>query len=459
MKIIRKGDEKILGILGEQEVRDLPCRPLRYLLQAQCPDGTLLYNVLTGQLVLLEEEEALFFRKEAPRPLMPAAAQLAKAWFLVPESYEERNTVHVLRKILRMVQGKTGITGYTILPTTGCNARCFYCYENGLEKVYMAEDLAGRLVEYMIRHKGEGPLRLHWFGGEPLVGMQRIDQICSLLTEKGTEFTSAMTSNGFLFTEEVVKKAVGLWKLGRVQITLDGTEEIYNRTKAYVCECENPYRQVLQNIRRLLENHVFVTIRLNLDLHNMEDLRSLVLELKDVVGGFQNVEVYSHVLFENAGAAPIGRTEETRKLLYRKQVELDSLIFENGMSRHSISLPVLKTHNCMADTKDSVVVYPDGRLFKCEHVEKGDDYGHLDSGLVKREITEKFYRTAELPGCGSCPIYPSCILLEYCRGITDKNPYTCRYRADACARSLPEYYEKAKERKKGSKKESKKESK
>ena len=57
-------------------------------------------------------------------------------------------------------------------------------------------------------HKGSGTLHLSWFGGEPLMGIKRIDQICMDLEGRGIKFSSNMISNGYLFDEEIVARAV-----------------------------------------------------------------------------------------------------------------------------------------------------------------------------------------------------------------------------------------------------------
>ena len=103
------------------------------------------------------------------------------------------------------------------------------CYESNLPHINMEETTAKRLVEYMIENKESNTLRLHWFGGEPLVGISRIDQICEELTKSEIKFHSTMTSNGYLFTEPIVKRAVDAWKLDSVQITLDGTIFVDNK--------------------------------------------------------------------------------------------------------------------------------------------------------------------------------------------------------------------------------------
>ncbi|MEI3172875.1 MAG: radical SAM protein [Lachnospiraceae bacterium] len=126
------------------------------------------------------------------------------------------------------------ITSYTIFTTTDCNARCFYCYEMGRSRIPMSDETAHKAAAYIAAHCGGEKVHLHWFGGEPLFNKQVIDIICTDLAEKGIVYESMIISNGYLFDGATVEQAVSHWKLKNVQITLDGTEEIYNRSKAFI---------------------------------------------------------------------------------------------------------------------------------------------------------------------------------------------------------------------------------
>ena len=439
MKTISKGQEKIIKLLGKQKIKEAEYRRMKYILQAECEDGVLLHNVITGHTILLEGKEANVFNNI---PLEPVAemTELIQGFFLVPKEYDEKKTVLNLRTLVKRLSSSKGIEGYTILTTTNCNARCFYCYENNLPHINMSQEVADKVVEYMIKHRNSKTLKLHWFGGEPLVCAARIDQICEKLSLQDIKYYSSMTSNGYLFTDQMIEKAVRLWNLKSVQITLDGTEEIYNKTKAYISVKSSPYRRVISNIKRLLDHGIRVIIRLNLDKHNINDLKQLILELYYEIKSFENVEVYSHILFENAGFEPIERDSESRELLYRRQIELNTELELKKMNNYRRSIPYLKTHNCMADSENSVVVYPDGRLFKCEHIEIGDEFGSLDSDEIKKYGIDKFTQVTELNECSSCPIFPSCILLKNCQGIIDKNRFTCKYEIESYSRALNTNY-------------------
>ena len=151
------------------------------------------------------------------------------------------------------------ITSYTIFTTTDCNARCFYCYEMGRSRIPMSAETAHKAAAYIAAHCGGEKVHLHWFGGEPLFNKQVIDIICTDLAEKGIVYESMIISNGYLFDGATVEQAVSHWKLKSVQITLDGTEEIYNRSKAFIYkDGKSPYQVVLANIQRLLDAGVSV---------------------------------------------------------------------------------------------------------------------------------------------------------------------------------------------------------
>ena len=446
MKTIVGGKPHVVKLLGKQRLKDTEYRLMNYVLKTQCDDGVLIHNAITGKLVLLSTEEANFLNS-LPYARIEAMTELIEDYFLVPIAFDEKETVQKLRSLIKRLEPTKGIESYTILTTTNCNARCFYCYESDLPHINMDEATADRLVEYMIEHRGNKTLKLHWFGGEPLVCLNRIDQICEGLKEKGIKYVSSMTSNGYLFNEEIAEKAVTSWKLDSVQITLDGTEDIYNKTKAYVNVQGSPYKRVLENIQLLLDKGVRVIIRLNLDKHNADDLGRLVSELNGKIKRKNRIEVYSHVLFEDAGFDPIRRDEEGRELLYNRQIELNTELEKLGLGKNHKALPFLKTHNCMADTDSAAAVYPDGKLFKCEHIYIGDEYGTIDTDIINHEGIEKFQLMTERDECASCPIYPSCILLRNCQGVMDKNQYTCKYEVELSTKSLITHYNHSKDKK------------
>ncbi|MDO4538902.1 MAG: radical SAM protein [Coriobacteriales bacterium] len=369
-------------------------------------------------------------------------AGLVDGLYLVPEGYDEMGMVDNLRVFIRKLRAAKGVNYYTIFTTTDCNAHCFYCFQSVLSRASMSASTASRIVEYMVEHKGEGPLRLIWFGGEPLVGVSRIDQICRELSERGVEYLSAMMSNGYLFDEEMVRRAVDVWHLKSIQIPLDGTEDVYNTAKAYTSHSGSPYRRVRNNIALLVNAGVHVNILLNLDQHNEDDLEELVGDLADEFVGRSNVSVNVHVLFEDKGFAPLARDEDVRERLYRHQASLNERIFEKGLSVAYRSLPHLECYCCKADRSDSTVIYPDGSLYKCEHVADGDAYGSIFDGVTDASKISKFETTMSWDRCATCPLYPQCYILKECDEVCDVNEIVCDYHVRMRTLAVADYYEK-----------------
>ena len=282
MITIVKPKESIDRLWGKQRISiNNTYRMMRYVLRVDYDQKVLLHNVVTGQLVVLNEDEASVLNN-LPSQYNQVLKSLVIDHFLVPESFDEHQQVLNLRAILKRIsdtQQPKSIVHYTILPTTACNARCYYCFEQGIKPVTMTQQTANDLVEFIESHCDNNRfVRISWFGGEPLVAANRINQICKGLQNKGIGYESDITTNGFLFDEDLADKAVKLWHVKKAMICFDGTEKRYNEIKAYVNPQENPYQRVMRNIGFLLEREVYVNLRMNFDLNNFYEFSDLVNE-------------------------------------------------------------------------------------------------------------------------------------------------------------------------------------
>lgn len=319
--------------------------------------------------------------------------------------------------MIHLLSQRKDVVGYTIMPTSHCNARCFYCFESDFKYTHMSEETAARLVEYMTEHcNAEKFLHITWFGGEPTVGEKRIDQICEGLNKNGIGFSSFMYSNGYLFDDEMVKKAVDLWKLDRIQITLDGTEEVYNRVKAYKAVTGSPYQRVMENIRKLLDAGIHVVIRLNVDFHNAEDLKTLIAELAERFSGYENISCYVSVLFDDDGYETVTHTAEERTKLEETKNNLDWLIAEKKIAgKHGkISMPHLKAISCCTDNDAAMLINPDGGIAKCDHNPYSNTIGTIWSDALDNATRCWYKESKEFPACESCSLYPICYFLKVC---------------------------------------------
>ena len=402
MQVIIPTTSLVEQIVGRQKRTDgQSYRLMTYVVQQPVADGVLLYNTLTCSLVLLTPDEAADITMQQ---------ELIDRWFLVPQEHDDQKLCRQIRQMAALLKpAAKAITNYTILTTTGCNARCFYCYEKGTKPVTMTAETADKVVRYIVKHRDDEKVIISWFGGEPLVNVKVIDQICTELREQGVPFRSTMTSNGYLFDADMVQRAKDLWQLQQVQITLDGTELTYNRVKAYVHQGVNAFERVLQNIGMLTAAGIRVSIRLNVDKHNIGEMAELVQLLHQRFGTNEHLSIYSHELF-------VERSPEDDAKIFAQQTQLAQQIAACGYKNHKRGLQKdINLNYCMADGDGSVVIAPDGHLGKCEHYIDSNFFGHIDSEEHDKAVLRKFKeRRADIDACATCFYYPQCFRHAMC---------------------------------------------
>ena len=409
MKVISLPLKDVIEITGNQPVDGCVSRKSSFCFEVKVQDGYILYNSLTKECLYFDEAEYI---KEDTRNI------LIQKWYYVPSDFDEIKFVDDIRDIANYTLCQiNGFDYYTILPTTDCNARCFYCFEANTRKVIMTDETVDKVINYIDRTRcKDKKLTFQWFGGEPLYNKKAIHDICSALKKKNVDFDSVMISNGILFDVQTIKEAKELWNLKNVQITLDGTEKIYNKVKAYIYENINAYECVLNNIDNLLSSEIEVLIRLNLDAYNAQDMNLLVEELALRYKGQKGLRVYSHTLFEEVGRCiSFKRTHERRKKICDFQNVLKEKINSLGLNSQDRIERKFMTHFCMADTYGSIVILPDGHLSKCESCIDKYFVGHVDSDCLDEVMLAKYYRHCEnIDECKTCVLYPDCIRLEVC---------------------------------------------
>ena len=403
MKTIRPAIKNAGEICGMQ--RKDPNQAYRsclYSVSVPCEEGTLLYHTLTGELIFLP----------SPEPTEEEREELVSRWFLVPAAFDDRRFADGVLKIAGMLRPPVrNRTCFTILTTTDCNARCFYCYEIGIRRIPMSEEIAAEAADYIHRVSGGKPVSLQWFGGEPLYNRKVIDIICTKLQEHGVEYESTMVSNGYYLDEETVQRARDDWHLKRVQITIDGTEKLYNRIKAYIDADENPYRRVMDNIRHALAAGIRVTVRLNMDANNAEDLCLLADDLAERFSAYSNLDIYAALIQKFAGGI---HPFETREETENKYSALRDRLRKSGLLRIKPIPDSLLLSRCMADENASEVILPDGRTGRCEHFSEDTVTGHIQDDQRDPAVTQKWKEPLQVPECNQCALYPVCKKLQMC---------------------------------------------
>lgn len=436
MKVIFNAKKSIIAIMGKQDYdKDVTYRQMAYVVSYNDDDGNLvLYNNITKSMVVLDPNEAQAYKKHDFSN--DTIRSLLENWYFVKQDFEESKIwdqiYDVIFTINREKSNVGNIQNFVILTTTNCNARCFYCYEIGTKKINLDKQKSKDVADFIIRNcRKDKPVKLNWFGGEPLVGKRAIDDICEYLNQAGIEYVSSMISNGYLFDKALVKRAKDFWKLDHVQITLDGTRDVYNKIKAYVsCDLEDgytPFDKVIDNIEYLCKAGVFVNIRVNLSPENEDDIENLIdylserynelKKLKDDDGN-QYVSVYVHTLFQEILKEGVERaqSDKSEEDCYKWERYLTNKILSVGLSKSWMVPRRVRVNSCMADSDQSVCILPDGKLTSCEHFNGSiKPWGSIYSKDYDEEIRQKWKEKHSVSEhCKTCSYYPNCFRLKNC---------------------------------------------
>ena len=217
------------------------------------------------------------------------------------------------------------------------------------------------------------------------------------------------------------------------QITLDGTEEVYNQAKNYMTDgaSASPFETVINNIELLVNNDVRVNIRINISEKNEDDVRNLVCYLSRRFDHLKNLKnaadqrmlnVYVHTLFQelDEGTARVSNVDLENH--YSFELEMSELIKDENLSNGNQLPMYFRANHCMADNGCDAVILPDGGLALCEHHVSGEaNFGSIFNDKIDDSIILDWQKkhTAD-DKCATCPCYPSCIRLKNCPNIQEK---------------------------------------
>ena len=405
-------------------------RFLKYCIEQDTEKGKLILNLVTCEMVLVEKGE-------------DATNYLIDNYFLVSEDFDDFEFCKEFRELYRILvnSNKKGYKHFTILTTTDCNARCFYCFEKNIKRENMDNKTANDVLDYIINNCKKNDINsisITWFGGEPLYNLDAINTICMGLDKAKINYTSSVVSNGYLFTPELVKQAIDLWHIRKTQVTLDGTREIYNLRKNYIYKNIDAYKTVINNIKLLADAKTKVIIRLNYDKNNYEDLLKLIKELGDEFTKDQReyISIYSHVIFNDS--RPF--MDEELEDLDRIQDLLDNKAIEYSMfSKYRIPSKIY-FNACAASDLSSVVIMPNGELRSCDKIENNTSWGSIYTNndkctkCIRKYGTDEmispleyWQETIEYDRCKDCFYYPQCIFLKHCNEYPNFDCYRIRH--------------------------------
>lgn len=298
-----------------------------------------------------------------------------------------------------------------IVPYTGCNFACPYCFEEKKHPQMMTEEVEDELIDFLNGHHSAKDIELTWYGGEPLLAFKRIQSIYKKLTNN-TKFkikTHSIVTNGFLINQEMLdffKES----KLNDMQITLDGTREHHNQTRSLKQSKQGTFDTIIDNIKKVINNlpdcHLY--IRVNVNKNNEDDFFEIYNSFCKEFSS-NNLSVYPGFIREE--------TKDGCSLCY-KSIDTDYIIpfYEKikAMGGRVNFFPPKASKGCMISKLNSYIVGPIGEIYKCWNDVSNPD--KIVGYINKKEIANKSllyrYMNAVTPfsgdQCKDCLLFPVC---------------------------------------------------
>jgi uncharacterized protein len=191
---------------------------------------------------------------------------------------------HIAREVVNSL--RSDVLHLIVLPTEKCNFRCTYCYEDFTVGRMKPDTIQGikRLIERRmpdLRH-----LTIDWFGGEPLIARDIIEDVCRHVCELARanpklEFGSGITTNGYLLDLNTVE-SLGRLNINSYQISLDGPREFHDETRVRAGG-SGSFDRIWRNIDGIRRSSlkVRVLLRIHLTPKNLSSMESFLGEIRD----------------------------------------------------------------------------------------------------------------------------------------------------------------------------------
>lgn len=293
-----------------------------------------------------------------------------------------------------------GRPNITVTPTMECNARCFYCYEEGVRCGRMSETDAAKIVDFIKTLDYSKGINLTWFGGEPLMNPNWMDEFSECLRKAQIDFSAFIITNGSRIDDVTISKMVSDWNIKSVQITLDGSYEEYYRRKSYTDKKITVYYEILKNIKKLTDSDITVQIRMNIDKENMESIISAVEDLSELYK--ENLKVKCYPAFLQGSKTKISEREKVDFI--KRMIDAGGRII--NVNEYLYKLPKLSA--CYHNQSNAFSIDVNGDIFTCEHFlgRKHKAIGNINNIDNIRHITREV--SADRDECQRCVFLPKC---------------------------------------------------
>jgi uncharacterized protein len=283
--------------------------------------------------------------------------------------------------------------------TDRCNRSCRYCYADRQRAASMSFRTARRGIEYA-REKSRTPLRIGFFGGEPLMSFPRLREIVEYaegVCDPAPRFS--LTTNGDLLTDEVASFFGGI----DVDVSLSVHDDRVEGT--------------LGAAEKLIEEGIEPCAVL---VATPESCATIAPRMQALVDGGVRRLVVSPDFYAPWDGSARERLQQTYRDLgdlyareWREERPLRLNQFDMRFDAIATGIPLRKSHCELGDER--LTVAPDGTLFPCDRMAVDSKcafarIGHLDGDVEERKWSRIGEERSRIPtDCTTCEHRDTCL--------------------------------------------------
>ena len=281
----------------------------------------------------------------------------------------------------------------TILPTERCNLNCVYCYET-FQLGKMKSEVV-RSVTRLIARRGPHLRRLaiDWFGGEPLLAMDVIEEIASAAQAAAgdnphLDYSSSATTNGVLLTADRARKLAALG-VRTLHVSLDGPAEAHDETRVNK-KGEGTFAGLHDNLVAIRDSDIDVRIKLRVHVtqRNHQLLRGFTDELIETFVPDKRFDIYYFPIVDlggpKQGELKVLSNQEANAVITRLSEQLAAARERLGVypDKEPNKWSCKSAYVCYAAKANAWVIRSNGRLAKCTvgFEDERNDVGRLTPG-------------------------------------------------------------------------------
>ena len=383
----------------------------------------LLYNTLQGTKSFCKvkkcNEEVLRYLNTAEEVYNEnqITNKLISKGFLIPQNYNEENE---LEKIF-LDKVNDNKLNMIIAPTGKCNLRCTYCCED-FRSGSMSKSVQESIIKFVEKNIGKyNGVNIDWFGGEPLLAMDVIENLSTniirICNENKKIYTSFITTNGTLLDLSSFKK---LYKLNVImyQITIDGVKSVHDSQRIGINN-QPTFNQIVSNLETIRDSKVGKHAIIMILTNYSKTLKNSIDQYKEYFSKkFNNDRRFCFTcnVIMDLGGERISNYKPNlldyigMNTFYNKIIENDNVklkyIYEEFLEPGS--------QLCYAAKKNSFIISEDGKIYKCEHqyqTQKDNYTGVFDEmgNMVLNNKEKKWLGKFNFCQSELCKLKPLCL--------------------------------------------------